>query len=620
MHWLNGCALPWWVICLLKCGESEVYRDGKVCISILHPPGEDELSGELASERWMPTQTIASIMLSVISMLNDPNLSSPANVEASVMFRDRRSEFNDRCALLVASARSLVPAHVKIPHPETNEQERQRALLKHRAMGEEDFGVESEPLDGSDDMMDSEGGDDFGLDEDEDRVAEDPSDEAKPPRKKKKEAAKEKAAHEEPVSKKSAKAKGNGKKAVPAASERGEGQTKAKGERERAEQVETEEEAFRGKKTKPQRERADQVETEEEGLSDAESASSSMDAKELDNLMQPEAEFKQWKRVWQPLVIWKATSKGWTAVKAQTAKASKGSKNASFSGDLSILTYNVLRHSTAEGAHRATEQLRLLREANAHVVVLNDVSPSFQQQLGEQAAFLGYYAVYAHHLASDAALGSSRADASTPETLVKGATSLVLSKSPILQAQLLALPSRTERHLIRVECAGTASHSLVVVAAHLDDSPRDVKLRVQQLAQLNKATEGFTNTPHVQVYAGDLGLSAGTKEHKVISNAFTDVWTSLHPADPGLTYDPDSNRMLKVLSSSAQPTRRDRILFKSDALSLSPTDAQLLGTSKLSHKYKGAAIWPSDHYALLASFAGFEGNSTSKKASKCVIS
>lgn len=26
-----------------------IYKDGKLCISILHPPGDDELSGEKAS-------------------------------------------------------------------------------------------------------------------------------------------------------------------------------------------------------------------------------------------------------------------------------------------------------------------------------------------------------------------------------------------------------------------------------------------------------------------------------------------------------------------------------------------------------------------------------------------
>ncbi|CEP15484.1 hypothetical protein [Parasitella parasitica] len=33
-----------------------VYPDGRLCISILHPPGEDPVSGEKAEERWNPTQ------------------------------------------------------------------------------------------------------------------------------------------------------------------------------------------------------------------------------------------------------------------------------------------------------------------------------------------------------------------------------------------------------------------------------------------------------------------------------------------------------------------------------------------------------------------------------------
>ncbi len=64
-----------------------VYTDGKVCISILHPPGEDEMSGELPEERWLPTQSVSTILLSVITLLSDPNFSSPANVDASVSLR-----------------------------------------------------------------------------------------------------------------------------------------------------------------------------------------------------------------------------------------------------------------------------------------------------------------------------------------------------------------------------------------------------------------------------------------------------------------------------------------------------------------------------------------------------
>ncbi|CAG8777632.1 6276_t:CDS:2, partial [Dentiscutata erythropus] len=60
-----------------------VYPDGEVCISILHPPGEDKYGYEDAGERWRPIHTVETILLSVISMLSSPNDESPANIEAA---------------------------------------------------------------------------------------------------------------------------------------------------------------------------------------------------------------------------------------------------------------------------------------------------------------------------------------------------------------------------------------------------------------------------------------------------------------------------------------------------------------------------------------------------------
>lgn len=62
-----------------------VYANGVVCISILHPPGEDQLNQqETADERWRPILGVESILVSVISMLSDPNDDSPANIDAAV--------------------------------------------------------------------------------------------------------------------------------------------------------------------------------------------------------------------------------------------------------------------------------------------------------------------------------------------------------------------------------------------------------------------------------------------------------------------------------------------------------------------------------------------------------
>jgi len=72
---------------LSKVFHPNVSENGDLCISILHPPIDDPHSGELPCERWNPTQSVRTILLSVISLLNEPNTSSPANVYVSVMFR-----------------------------------------------------------------------------------------------------------------------------------------------------------------------------------------------------------------------------------------------------------------------------------------------------------------------------------------------------------------------------------------------------------------------------------------------------------------------------------------------------------------------------------------------------
>ena len=68
-----------------KMWHPNIYDDGKVCISILHAPGVDAMNAlETAEERWRPILSAESVLLSVISMLNDPNIESPANLDASI--------------------------------------------------------------------------------------------------------------------------------------------------------------------------------------------------------------------------------------------------------------------------------------------------------------------------------------------------------------------------------------------------------------------------------------------------------------------------------------------------------------------------------------------------------
>ena len=55
-----------------------IHSDGKVCISILHAPGEDATGYERSEERWSPVQSVEKVLISVISMMAEPNDESPS--------------------------------------------------------------------------------------------------------------------------------------------------------------------------------------------------------------------------------------------------------------------------------------------------------------------------------------------------------------------------------------------------------------------------------------------------------------------------------------------------------------------------------------------------------------
>lgn len=94
-----------------------VNRDGSVCISILHEPGDDRWGYEKPEERWLPVHTVETILVSVISMLADPNSDSPANVDAAVgpvFFKRSKNSSNSRTIILIQLKRYLVTIFLNI--------------------------------------------------------------------------------------------------------------------------------------------------------------------------------------------------------------------------------------------------------------------------------------------------------------------------------------------------------------------------------------------------------------------------------------------------------------------------------------------------------------------------
>tara|TARA_B110000908_G_scaffold166234_1_gene217009 strand:+ start:4754 stop:5194 length:441 start_codon:yes stop_codon:yes gene_type:complete len=61
-----------------------IYRDGKICIDIL------------TSKNWAPSLNIQSILMSLISLFDDPNTASPANRDAAKLYNNDRTNFNKK--------------------------------------------------------------------------------------------------------------------------------------------------------------------------------------------------------------------------------------------------------------------------------------------------------------------------------------------------------------------------------------------------------------------------------------------------------------------------------------------------------------------------------------------
>lgn len=69
-----------------------IYSDGRVCMSILHE-GIDVFGYEDISERWNPSHSVNSILMSLLLILTNPNFESPANIDASKLWRDNFNEY-----------------------------------------------------------------------------------------------------------------------------------------------------------------------------------------------------------------------------------------------------------------------------------------------------------------------------------------------------------------------------------------------------------------------------------------------------------------------------------------------------------------------------------------------
>jgi len=127
------------------------------------------MSGELAQERWTPVQRVESVLISILSLLDDPEVSSPANVDAGVMLRNNPARYKEMVTKDLELARQDIPAGFVMPTHES-------AFMTKKDEGDFDMSWEDsdvESFGGSESDVDEEMDSDFeGYDDEDEEEAE----------------------------------------------------------------------------------------------------------------------------------------------------------------------------------------------------------------------------------------------------------------------------------------------------------------------------------------------------------------------------------------------------------------------------------------------------------------
>jgi len=136
-----------------------IYKDGRLCISILHPPGDDEMSGETAAERWSPAQRVESVLISILSLLDDAEVSSPANVDASVTLRRDLEKYKELVKQDVELSKKDIPEGFVMPstaEPAKPKEEKEDKDFWYDSDEEDDFGGSASDVEMSADDFDED--------------------------------------------------------------------------------------------------------------------------------------------------------------------------------------------------------------------------------------------------------------------------------------------------------------------------------------------------------------------------------------------------------------------------------------------------------------------------------
>ncbi|MBI3829836.1 MAG: endonuclease/exonuclease/phosphatase family protein [Planctomycetes bacterium] len=240
---------------------------------------------------------------------------------------------------------------------------------------------------------------------------------------------------------------------------------------------------------------------------------------------------------------------------------------------LTLVTYNVFEHPVEE-EKRAPALLRLLKDSKADLLALQEAQPWFMARLQKEEWIKEYK------------IAQPKTKSGEPCELC------LLSKIPLEKVEYLELPGRLGRGALIVRCK-SGSRSMALATVHLESFLEDGPVRAKQLEAVFPKLKDADDA----VLLGDFNFGDGEKEAESLDKGFTDLWTALHPKEPGYTWDKEASPMARQGSFPDEKSRRlDRILVRSEHWKAK--ELSLLGDRPVSEKEKD--LFPSDHFGLMA--------------------
>lgn len=244
---------------------------------------------------------------------------------------------------------------------------------------------------------------------------------------------------------------------------------------------------------------------------------------------------------------------------------------------LTVVTYNVLLSRPGEDhldtPRRTHDLLQLLQRTQADVIALEEMTPPVLAEVLAQPWVREAYR------ASDSPAGETV----TPYGL------LLLSRVPLVR---LSQHRFTRDKRILIGELDTAAGPLAVAVLHLMSDMADgaAILRAQHLDVLLHGILGPPERPDAPdwLVMGDFNFGDDGPQERFAEVQLVDLWPTLHPGVPGLTFDPKRNRLAAITSASGRSRRLDRILLRSAHSAWTARDISLLGEDDP----------PSDHFGL----------------------